>query len=232
MGNQVVGATINWSELSKSAEQCALSNAKDILVRLNIDFTESENKENKDNDDEKKDNKYNNDLEKYLNDYLDALSDEDLTKLFVRFGVNPDFDKQTDQKDKIQALMLISSKNYWRKNWNLHPLQKRIKNWFFVHEKYRSAVAEIVKTASTDLETAKKLLLKFNKKLIGHVDFEENMLFKFMKDNLDQSILKQSVLNELCVDHTTEAEMTEKLMQCSELVEFEKIIPEYHNRNL
>eukprot|EP01084_Bolivina_argentea_P030260 56098_1 len=227
MGNQPATATIKWSELCSKAKQCEVSSAKDILIRLNIDFPESDNKENKDNNDEKQDNKYNNDFEKYLDDYLDTLSDEGLTKLFVRFGVEPDFAETTNKSDKIQALMLISSATYWQNNWTLHPLQKRIKNWLFVHEKYRGYITEIVNTSSTDLDNAKNLLVKFEKKLAGHSDFEENMLFKFMKENLNKSMVSMNLLDELGSEHGEMEKIEKKAMECGDLVEFQKLIKEY-----
>lgn len=163
MGNDA-STTINWSELSKKGQKCDISTAKDILIRLNIEFTDSDKDDEKKNDD--------NDLDKYLDEYLDKLSEQDLKTLFLRFGVNPDFGDQASKKEKIDALKLIASKNYWRKNFALHPLQKRVKNWMFVHGKYRGSVAEIVEKSKSDLDASKALLAKYDKKLIGHSEFE------------------------------------------------------------
>ena len=93
MGNDA-SSTVNWSELSKSGQKCEISNAKDILTRLNINFAGSDNQD----DDKKDDNADNNDSEKYLDEYLEK-SDEDLKKLFLRFGVNPDFDDKATKKE-------------------------------------------------------------------------------------------------------------------------------------
>ena len=164
---------------------------------------------------------------------MNKLPDDELTKLFLRFGVNPDFDDKTTKQDKISALKSIASKDFWRVNWKLHPLQKRVKNWLFVHEKYRETVAEIVKKAATDLDAAKSAFVKFDKKLAGHSDFEDNMLFKFMKENLSESVVPRNVLEELHNDHTDEMpKMTEKMIKCTELKDFETLSKEYEVKTL
>ena len=236
MGNEASVTTVNWSQLSKSGEKCDISNAKDILIRLNIDYPDSDNKNNNDDNDDNKNennNEDNNEMQKYLDEYLKKLSDDDLNKLFVKFGVNPDFDDKCDQKTKIEALKLISSKNYWRKNYKLHPLMKRVKNWLFVHEKYRGYVAEIVEKSKSDLGEAKNLFIKYDKKLSGHTDFEENMLFKFIKENVDKTKLPKNVLNELHEDHMNEfVKLTQELTKCTDLKQYEILINKYQKLTL
>ena len=226
MGNQA-STTINWSQLSERAQKCDISNAKDILTRLNIEFTENQDEEKKNDD-----NALDNNMEKYLNDYLDKLSDEDLKKLFLRFGVNPDFDDKATKKEKNDALKLIASKDFWRKNFALHPLQKRVKNWLFVHEKYRQSVAEIVEKSKSDLDASKALLAKYDKKLIGHSEFENIMLFKFMKENLDNSIIPKSSLDQLYGDHDEFPKLTETLNKCKDLKEYQTLIKEYQTKTI
>ena len=215
MGNDVASSTINWTDLSRACEKCEISDDADILARLNMQMHASESKDN----DEQKANDESIDLE--------ALSDDDLNRLFFRFGVNPDFDDKASKTDKISALKLIASKNFWRINWKLHPLSKRVKNWLFVHEKYRATVADIVKKASTDLDAAKNAL-----KLAGHSDFEDNMLFKFMEENITQAAL-QNALKELHGDHADELpKMTENMIKCTDLKEFEGLSKEYEAKTL
>eukprot|EP01083_Nonionella_stella_P063341 164597_1 len=221
MGNQVVSTTVNWSALSESSEKCEISDAKDILTRLNIDFPEVDNEEKA------------NDMAQYLDQYLNKLSDDDLQALFLRFGVNPDFDDTTDKETKTSALVLIASNDYWRNNWQLHPAQKRVKNWIFVHNKYREYMNEIVQTAQSDLDSAKALFVKFDKKIIAHSEFEDTMLFKFFKENIDESVMSQNVLNELSNDHNDLVpKLTEKLTACTELAEFQNLMKEYQTHTL
>ena len=115
----------------------------------------------------------------------------------------------------------------------LHPLQKRVKNWLFVHEKYRGFVAEIVEKSKSDLDESKALFTKFDNKLSGHSEFEETMLFKFMKENIDDSVMPQSILNELSDDHNDKVpKLTENLLKCEDLKEFENLIKEYQTLTL
>ena len=134
MGN-TVASTVRLSDLLKSQEKCAVSPAADIMMRLNIEipgeFTNKQHEDGKENDNDSSDA-----LLEYLRAHLDGLSDDQLNQLFLRFGVIPDLDSnsQTAMMDKKEALMLIASNDYWRKNWSKHPLMKRVKNWLFVHE--------------------------------------------------------------------------------------------------
>ena len=89
----------------------------------------------------------------------------------------------------------------------------------------------MVKTSSTDFDAAKNSFIKFNKKLKGHTDFEENMLLKFMRDSGKMPV---AVLNELQHDHSDEMpKLTAKIMETTkEDGTFESLLKEYETKTL
>ena len=208
MGNQVSGSTVNWSTLAASTDKkaCDPSTAAELIERLGIDLPSS--------DDEKVNAIADSALDEQLDAYLVKLSDEEQKPLFLRFGVNPEFEANASPQSKLSALRLIASKDYWRHEWQHHPLSKRVKSWLWVHDKYRGYVHDMVEAAGQDLAKAKALLVKFDKKLERHTEFEEKMLFKFMRS---QAKMTPKVLDALQGDHVEEVPaMMKEMMEMTE----------------
>jgi len=186
---------LNWQEVKVKAKQVSPCDAHESLIRLNIPMRDSQHT----NDENKEENKQNNDiLQEYLMDYLSLPSNEEtLNRLLQSNDIDPK--SCSDNKDKIQCLSIVSSPDFWRTNYTLHPNSSRVRNWLWIHQRYRDQVEEFVKKSATldtninnkqaVLDDVKSSFEKFTNKLEKHTEFEETMLLKFMIENLPKNVI-------------------------------------------
>lgn len=98
-------------------------------------------------------------------------------------------DETADRQAAFHAL--TKSSDFWVKHHSLHPNRSRVKNWLWVHSRYRDQASAIVKSANEISNqddpkvvqtSVKKVLADFNKfagKIKSHSEFEDTQLFKF-----------------------------------------------------
>jgi len=123
------------------------------------------------------------------------LSHDDLQAQLAAFGVDAD---QEEGKESLQAaLRRVAHPNFWRTNPKLHPNARRVKNWLWVHERYRSMLNDLLETEET-IQT-QKLFDKWCKKLASHSNFEDEQLFKFFLDHKGDTM--KASLNALKQQH-------------------------------
>ncbi|GMH45172.1 hypothetical protein BSKO_13129 [Bryopsis sp. KO-2023] len=124
------------------------------------------------------------------------ISDDDLADRLSRLGV--ELSTSDSREDRLRCCELLSEEDFWRTNYALHSNKKRVKNWLWVHQRYRRYLEGLVATAenavarkaadeTSKVETAlKKIKSDFNKlagKIDSHSEFEDTQLFKFFLEN-------------------------------------------------
>ena len=218
MGNENSTEMIDWKSIEGKITKPDPCSVDDICQRLNVSIHLDDNKNNANNDDngagnENKDsnsndnngnndeNKDSNDTNgdgmKALQDALNAMSDDDINGKLKEHGIlSMNF---KDKNDKIKCLIMIGNVNFWRINAELHPNYKRVKNWLWVHTRYRNEVNGFVELAKDDITDEiyldiQKRFNKFDGKLAKHSAFEDDMLFKFFKENMAQYVPKLDLL--------------------------------------
>mmetsp|Transcript_28332 Transcript_28332/g.72832 ORF Transcript_28332/g.72832 Transcript_28332/m.72832 type:complete len:253 (-) Transcript_28332:203-961(-) len=131
-----------------------------------------------------------------------SLPPREVRSRLAKLGVVPD---QDDSPEELaRALATAQDPDYWVANWELHPNSGRVKNWLWVHSRFREYFAELVKEAElleaappeSRPNNAKHLLapfIKFAKKVTRHSLFEDEQLFKYFAENhgVDFSKLSQ-----------------------------------------
>jgi len=86
------------------------------------------------------------------------------------------------EDDLVAVVKIVLSLDFWRFNAQLHPNHGRVKNWLWVHSRYRNQMNDLLRIASGSFETGKTKFEAFQKKINSHSDFEDNQLFKFFCD--------------------------------------------------
>eukprot|EP01084_Bolivina_argentea_P147896 258697_1 len=132
-------------------------------------------------------------------DSASSLSSETLDSLLIQYGVDPKGMSEVQQK--VDLLLKLSSPEFWRKNYALHPKKARIKTWLWVHDRYLNQAAALYEEFKEDGMKKRKLrkkLAKFTKKLGGHSGYEEAMMFKFMIEHLK---MEDDILEVLTNEH-------------------------------
>jgi len=88
---------------------------------------------------------------------------------------------------------------FWQVHYSLHPNAGRVKNWMWVHARYREqAKALLDDLDASDLRKGQKNFQAFEKKLEGHSEFEDTQLFKFF---LDEKLGHSELLMALMQQH-------------------------------
>ena len=91
---------------------------------------------------------------------------------------------------------------FWQRHWSLHPKSGRVKNWMWVHDRYRSQAPQLLLPLPQEQSDMKRLAAAFDKfhaKIEKHSEFEDTQLFKFF---VESKIGEQSALKELTEQHT------------------------------
>ena len=131
---------------------------------------------------------------------------------------------KTETLDNLQLAMtkMSATPQFWVDHASFHPNYRRVKNWLWVHDRYRNqaqGLLQIVQpkqqqqqqqqqqpssssseTAMTDgaFASLKTAFSKFHKKIEAHSEFEDTQLFKFF---LDAQIGNQPALQRLMEQH-------------------------------
>lgn len=128
--------------------------------------------------------------------------------------------EETKERD---CLAVVARPGYWSQNANLHPNYKRVKNWLWIHERYRSEATKlsVAATALSQKKTpddkrsavlaCKRLFKKLSSKIEGHADFEDNQLFKALKE-IDPTTTTQSEIESLEGEHSIVLTLTGRVM--------------------
>lgn len=158
------------------------------------------------------------------------ISDEQVNQFLSENGVEvEEADSPEDCRRVLQSLR--SNPTFWVKHYTLHPNAKRVKNWLWVHDRYRAQV-DALQALATSLPSfdkdkptvlqsaAKKLLADYNKfvgKIEKHSEFEDEQLFKFFLNEKigaeDSTINTSAALNSLTKEHGDVKNVTE-LQEC------------------
>jgi len=179
---------------------------------------------------------------------LTKLSQKDIDNLLKVYRINLKFETKNEEQikqEKIKVLLLISHPDFWRLHLSIHPNFRRVKNWLWVHSRYRKKVTALVEKAENlkkDLrlwESVKLGFMKFNHKLEGHTVFEEEQLFLFIRENIKPEthrLLYPVHFDALNHQHDTLLpDITQKIVDCLEgqaQMQWEKVaqyLKEYKN---
>lgn len=105
-----------------------------------------------------------------------------------------------DNVDSLRScLCLMESKGFWSKNAKLHPNFKRVKNWLWVHKRYRTQLDEMVNAVTSGhISKGAAMRRKLEAKIRRHSAFEDGELFKYFQENIKDEELHQNLakLNE------------------------------------
>eukprot|EP00483_Globobulimina_turgida_P009722 UN09741 len=117
----------------------------------------------------------------------DTCSSDNLDQLLEKWGLRIKAkDINLNEKEKIDLLLMISSPSFWRMNYLLHPKRPRVKHWLSVHQRYLN---EIESFKQLDRAKMKTDFIKFINQLKIHSEFEDLMLFKFLKEYMQLDIV-------------------------------------------
>ena len=125
------------------------------------------------------------------------------------YGVLVTDDDSIEHLQGAFRVLMHSKSNFWSKHYTLHPKQSRVKNWLWVHERYRNQAKALLSYIPNDdgddtdnNNNAQKLQKEFDKfhgKIESHSEFEDNQLFKFF---IDSKIGNQDSFKELVGQHS------------------------------
>lgn len=119
-------------------------------------------------------------------DELPACSTEasELATYLRANGVRIDDSQLADQATLLTATKRLSHPSFWPKHAPLHPNAGRVKNWLWIHSRYRNqAKALLVEPPNEgDYGTWQAAFAKFHKKIQAHSEFEDTQLFKYFVD--------------------------------------------------
>ena len=155
---------------------------------------------------------------------LKKLDQAEVTKRLKARGIEVSPDDSFDSL--CTCLALASSKGFWRKNAKLHPNFKRVKNWLWVHKRFRSQLDALANTVENGhLVKGAMLRRRLEAKIARHSAFEDGELFKYFEENIKDDELQQAlnvlhehhkkqdksleVLNTLAKEEPTAAELEE-----------------------
>lgn len=122
----------------------------------------------------------------------DNISDSEVHDKLVQFGV--DVSDGVSKDEQLKCYAILSSQDFWRQFFHLHAHRGYVKNWMWVHDKYRQYLDAMVNKAQAAIKVegaefqkvAKKLkgdFEKFHSKICNHSTFEDEQLFKFFLEN-------------------------------------------------
>jgi hypothetical protein len=118
---------------------------------------------------------------------VNALREDEVRSLLLRWGVDEPGDA-ANSPDVRRCLWAVVGRDFWRQNYELHPQWRRVRNWMWVHDRYRSQAYELRRrcqapglTASSVTEL-RRLFMSFARKIDGHHRFEEKVLFPWLRN--------------------------------------------------
>jgi len=130
------------------------------------------------------------------------LTSVDNPKLFLQSnGVRVSSeDSAEDIAAAASALEKSSSSlsSFWQRHHILHPNAGRVKNWMWIHQRYRSQATALLDI--DDKDSLLKAFTKFHGKIEKHSAFEDTQLFSFFVTNTKNDKVKES-LRELTKQH-------------------------------
>merc|ERR1712228_173644 len=115
------------------------------------------------------------------------ISSDALDSLLNEFGINSK--GMQSNNDKINLLLKVSSKNFWRFNFMIHPKMNRIKAWKWNHDRYLIRIQTIKALQGREKYKLLKKFTAFSDKIKSHSEFEEHVLFKFLAENTEFDLM-------------------------------------------
>jgi hypothetical protein len=73
---------------------------------------------------------------------VNALREDEVRSLLLRWGVDEPGDA-ANSPDARRCLWAVVGRDFWRQNYELHPQWRRVRNWMWVHDRYRSQAYEL-----------------------------------------------------------------------------------------
>eukprot|EP01084_Bolivina_argentea_P198983 340568_1 len=102
-----------------------------------------------------------------------SIPSETLDSLLIQYGIDPsannDLKQGLSMQQKIDLLLKISSPDFWRKNYELHPKHSRIKTWISVHKRYLRQIKRISEISKPN--KLKKAFVKYVNKIKSSLEF-------------------------------------------------------------
>lgn len=147
-------------------------------------------------------------------------------------------DTATTPEDIAQCAALLETSGFWSKRYTLHPNQGRVKNWLWVHQKYRDqsqALLEMVPEERPVLADIVKLTAAFEKlegKIKSHSAFEDEQLFSFFEQHVRTSAASMKVLMDDHQTTTDSSKVEEALKEGNTKGNIYDALEAYHNRLL
>ena len=134
-----------------------------------------------------------------------TLPQAELERLLAAWGVEPG---SADPAEARRCLEKAVSVDFWRHNFEVHPQRRRVRNWIWVHDRYRHQAAELLRRcrawaqlgvavdegeegeggAGLSAEAVgelRRLFISFARKIDGHHRFEETILFPTLREQPD-----------------------------------------------
>ena len=148
---------------------------------------------------------------------VDELPDARVATLLEQWGVSFG---GAQPEDARRALVRVVGVDFWRLNYELHPRRRRVRNWIWVHNRYRAQATELchrclalakpavsVGAASVGVISApnrnsaplsaesaaelRRLFVSFTRKIDTHHRFEERVLFPWLlREQEERSVAK------------------------------------------
>lgn len=119
---------------------------------------------------------------------VDTENHEKLIEYLQSNGVHC-IDDKVSLEDCQLAVQAMMDPQFWVQHASLHPNYHRVKNWLWVHKRYRQQVIHI---------KTEKQFVKFHSKLEKHSEYEETQLFPFF---VDENIIPEENLITLKGQH-------------------------------
>lgn len=87
---------------------------------------------------------------------------------------------ETETEENLQAVMhkMQARVGFWQTYASLHPNFKRVKNWLWVHDRYRAQAKDLTTGSTTAAD-----FRKFHAKIEAHSKYEDTQLFQFFLDS-------------------------------------------------
>lgn len=150
---------------------------------------------------------------------LGNLDDTRLKQFATKLGVN--VESCQNREELLECLDLVLGTDFWRTNAALHPNYSRVKNWLWVHQRYREQMKAIQDLYPSNgilwdtplLEKLKTSFETFHGKIEKHSQFEDNQLFAFFKDHLSAECA--GLLDKLQIQHE-DLSFVQEVRQCFE----------------
>eukprot|EP01084_Bolivina_argentea_P309577 535518_1 len=110
-----------------------------------------------------------NNVKVYIKVY-DGNSIDDLDALLLQNGLQVQDQTHLDFNTKTDLLLRLSSPDFWRKNWVMHPKRGRVQHWLVKHKELLKQMESFGQ--SKDRQALKTAFNAFNATLMDHLEFE------------------------------------------------------------